>query len=83
MARWPSRRAGAVVDDRELRRSGPTYSIDTLRELHAPRRPGPSCYLLMGEDQAAAFTAGTWRRPHCLATLAVAPRGPAGPERPP
>ena len=48
-----------VVDARELQRAGATYTIDTLRELSA-EHPGAELFLVMGEDQAAAFT--TWRR---------------------
>jgi nicotinate-nucleotide adenylyltransferase len=59
---------GALVDDRELRRAGPTYSIDTLRELQA-QHPGAELYLLMGEDQAAGF--GRWRAWEEIARLAV------------
>lgn len=65
----------AQVDDRELRRSGPTYSVDTLRELQA-EHPGAELHLLMGEDQAAGF--GTWHRWQeigRLAVLCVAGRG--------
>ena len=66
---------GAVVDDRELRRAGPTYSIDTLRELHA-EHPGAGLVLLMGEDQAAGFAGWrAWKDVAQLATLAVAGRG--------
>lgn len=50
--------AGAVVDDRELRRAGPTYTIDTLHELRA-QYPGAELVLQIGADQAAAFH--TWR----------------------
>ncbi|MCH2136018.1 MAG: nicotinate-nicotinamide nucleotide adenylyltransferase [Phycisphaerales bacterium] len=46
------------IDERELRRSGPSYTIDTLLELQAedprPRR------LLIGSDQAMAFD--RWHR---------------------
>ncbi len=31
-----------VIDDRELRRPGPTYTIDTLRELKAEYPAGPA-----------------------------------------
>jgi nicotinate-nucleotide adenylyltransferase len=63
------------VDDRELRRSGPTYSIDTLRELHA-EHPSAQLFLLMGEDQAAGFTRWkSWEDIAQLAQLAVAGRG--------
>lgn len=50
---------GVVVDDRELRRDGPTYTIDTLAELRA-QYPGAALFLQIGADQAAAFH--TWRR---------------------
>lgn len=63
------------VDDRELRRSGPTYSVDTLRELQA-EHPGAQLHLLMGEDQAAGFTRWhAWQEIARLAVLAVAGRG--------
>jgi nicotinate-nucleotide adenylyltransferase len=67
---------GAAVDDRELNRTGPTYSIDTLRELRA-EHPGAALFLLMGEDQAAGFGSWhAWQDIAQLATLAVAQRGP-------
>jgi nicotinate-nucleotide adenylyltransferase len=63
------------VDDRELRRSGPTYSIDTLRELQA-EHPGAQLYLLMGEDQAASFARWhAWQDIARMAVLCVAGRG--------
>lgn len=66
---------GVKVDDRELRRTGPTYSIDTLRELQA-EHPGAQLYLVMGEDQAADFTRWrAWQDIARLAVLAVAGRG--------
>jgi nicotinate-nucleotide adenylyltransferase len=69
--------AGAVVDDRELRRSGPTYSIDTLRELRADH-PQAQLHLLMGEDQAAGFSRWhAWQEIAGCATLVVAQRGGA------
>src|SRR5690606_13094395 len=58
---------GALVDDREIRRPGPTYTVDTLREL-AREWPGASLHLLMGEDQAESFT--TWRDWQTIAQLA-------------
>ncbi len=68
---------GVVVDDRELRRAGPTYSIDTLRELRAAH-PQAELVLLMGEDQAAGFTRWrAWDAIADLARLAVARRGDA------
>jgi nicotinate-nucleotide adenylyltransferase len=65
------------VDDRELRRAGATYSIDTLREL-AREHPGAQLHLVMGEDQAAGFTRWhAWQDILQLAALAVAARGDA------
>ena len=69
---------GVVVDERELKREGPSYSIDTLRELRAGH-PGADLFLLMGEDQAAGF--GRWRAWQDIAALAelcVAERGDGG-----
>lgn len=64
-----------VVDDMELQRSGPTYSIDTLRELRAAH-PQAELVLLMGEDQAAGFTSwNAWQEVARLAVLGVAGRG--------
>ena len=63
------------VDDRELRRTGPTYSVETLRELQA-EHPGALLHLLMGEDQAAGFTRWqAWEEIADLAILCVAARG--------
>jgi nicotinate-nucleotide adenylyltransferase len=64
------------VDDRELRRSGPTYSVDTLRELQE-EHPGAQLHLLMGEDQAGSFSRWhAWQEIARLAILCVAGRGP-------
>lgn len=48
---------GVTVDDREIRRDGPTYTVDTLRELRA-QRPDATLALIIGEDQALALP--TW-----------------------
>lgn len=64
-----------LIDGRELRRAGPSYTIDTVHELQA-ERPGASLFLLIGEDQHQRLP--TWHRwPELLAavTLAVAHRG--------
>ena len=64
----------AVVDDREMRRAGPTYTVETLRELGA-ENPGAELFLVMGQDQADAFaTWRDWETIAALATLAVAGR---------
>ena len=57
-----------TVDDRELRRPGATYTIDTLRELRA-EQPAAQLYLVMGEDQAASF--GSWRDWAGIAEIAI------------
>ena len=58
----------SVVDDRELRRAGPTYTIDTLRELKA-EHPAAQLFLIMGEDQAGALT--QWREWQAILRIAV------------
>lgn len=45
------------VDAREVRRPGPTYTLDTLHELQA-ENPAAQLVLIMGADQAAALP--TW-----------------------
>lgn len=57
-----------VVDDRELRRPGPTYTIDTLRELKA-EHPSAQLFLVMGEDQATSLT--RWREWEAIIQLAI------------
>jgi nicotinate-nucleotide adenylyltransferase len=57
-----------VIDDRELRRQGPTYTIDTLRELQAEQR-GAQLFLVMGEDQALSLT--KWREWEAIVQLAI------------
>lgn len=64
-----------VVDDREIRRGGPTYTIDTLRELRREFRDA-QLFLVMGEDQARAFTSWhEWAEIVRIATLCIAHRG--------
>jgi nicotinate-nucleotide adenylyltransferase len=66
---------GFVVDDCEVTREGPTYTADTLRELHQ-RYPGDELFLLLGEDALADLP--FWHEPESLAenaTIVVAPRG--------
>ncbi len=62
------------IDERELHRAGPSYTIETLRELHA-ERPGTRWWLVIGQDQYARFdTWRDWREIVTLAGLAVAAR---------
>ncbi|MGN6525088.1 MAG: nicotinate (nicotinamide) nucleotide adenylyltransferase [Burkholderiaceae bacterium] len=62
------------IDERELRRAGPSYTVETLRELHA-ERPGTRWWLVVGQDQYGRFdTWRDWRGIVALAGLAVAAR---------
>ena len=47
------------VDDREVRRSGPTYTLDTLTELRAEFGPSPALLWILGSDQFRNLH--TWR----------------------
>lgn len=63
-----------VADDRELRRAGPSYTIDTLRSLRADFPDAP-LWLLLGSDAYAGFSA--WRDPQGIletANIAVLQR---------
>lgn len=51
--------AGFVLDDRELRRQGSSFMVDTLDELHA-ELPDATLCLIMGADAFAHFT--QWHR---------------------
>ena len=57
-----------VVDSRELERTGPSFTIDTLRELQA-ENPDAQLYLIMGADQFAAFR--QWHEWQAIAGLAI------------
>lgn len=62
------------ISDLEVRRDGPSYTADTLRELHA-RTPDSELYLIVGGDVAAGLPG--WHQPEqvlALARLAVAGR---------
>ena len=48
-----------AVDSREIDRHGPTYTVDTLREI-AQDFPHAKLFLCIGGDQAKSFT--TWHR---------------------
>lgn len=72
-----------VLSRIEIERGGPSYTIDTVRELHA-QRPGVRSYLVIGQDQYAGFhTWHGWQELLGLVTLAVANRAPNGPDAPP
>ncbi len=64
----------AVIDEREMLRQGPSYTIDSLKEL-LDAHPGAEFFVLMGADQALLFeTWKDWQQIARLAQLAVAPR---------
>jgi nicotinate-nucleotide adenylyltransferase len=59
----------------ELEREGPSYTVDTLRELRE-REPEAEFFLILGGDQALALP--SWHEPEAvleLATIAVFDRG--------
>ena len=58
---------GLHVDRRELERPGPSFTVDTLREL-AREQPGAELVLIMGADVARDF--GKWREPEEIRSLA-------------
>ena len=63
-----------VLDRVELRRSGPTFTLDTVRELVAAE-PGHQWFLILGQDQYASLhTWHDWRELLDLVTLAIANR---------
>jgi nicotinate-nucleotide adenylyltransferase len=64
-----------LADDRELKRGGTSYTVDTLREVHA-EFPDAEIVFLMGADSLVDFA--TWREPAEICRLAfvvVVPRG--------
>jgi nicotinate-nucleotide adenylyltransferase len=64
-----------VVDAQEILRTGPSYTVDTLRSMAAVK-PLADWYLIMGADQAAALmTWRDWQEILQLATVCVADRG--------
>lgn len=69
------------VDDRELKRDGPSYTVPTLESLRAELGSVPLC-LLVGSDSFASLpTWHQWQRLPALAHLVVM-RRPAAPGRP-
>ena len=63
------------VDDREIRREGATYTVDTLRELRAELDEDDDLFLLLGDDALADIP--NWKDPASLpdfAVMAVVPR---------
>jgi nicotinate-nucleotide adenylyltransferase len=69
------------VDPREVQRSGPSYTSETLDELRAGLQAGDELYFLLGED--ALEDLPHWHDADAIfnaATVAVAPRGEAAAE---
>jgi nicotinate-nucleotide adenylyltransferase len=68
------------VSDRELRRGGTSYTVETLTELRA-EDPQRELYLLIGGDSLAELP--TWRQPQRILELAIVAavnRGRAAPD---
>jgi nicotinate-nucleotide adenylyltransferase len=66
--------AGLGVDDREIRRGGLTYTVETLEEL-AKEQPDTDVVLIVGQDTANRI--GTWHRYEevlALSTLVIVNR---------
>jgi nicotinate-nucleotide adenylyltransferase len=59
--------SGFAVETAELDRPGPSYTVDTLRELRQ-REPGTELVLLLGADAAAELPA--WREAEQIPDLA-------------
>jgi len=57
---------GVVVDDRELRRAGPSFTVDTLAAM-AAEQPGRALYFLIGSDNLPLLP--TWRAPERILEL--------------
>ena len=65
---------GLWLDDRELLRSGPSYTVDTLRSLRSDMPETPLC-LIMGSDVFSSFDRWhEWQQIIEIAHLVVAPR---------
>ena len=63
-----------VLSRLETQRQGPSFTVDTVREL-AARHPGTSWHLVIGQDQYASFhTWHEWQALLGLVTLAIANR---------
>lgn len=63
-----------VLDRCELLRKGPSFTLDTVREMQA-RQPGNEWFLILGQDQYAGLhTWRDWRELLGRVTLAIANR---------
>ena len=57
-----------LVDEREIQRQGPSYTVETLRELQA-QFPQAQLYLLLGDDQRRALP--SWHQIEEIGRLAI------------
>ena len=73
-------RPGLEASDLEIRRPGPSYTVETLRELRAGLPPETGIVLLLGADALADFP--RWRSAELILRLSVvvAFRRPGFPE---
>jgi nicotinate-nucleotide adenylyltransferase len=64
-----------TIDMQEIERKGPTYTVDTLRQVRAEIGPQAALVFLMGADQLQGLaTWREWRKLFDLAHIAVAAR---------
>lgn len=66
--------AGMVVDDRELRRSSPSYTLETLRELRREQGERPLCFGLGADAFSGLHRWYRWRELTDFAHLVVLER---------
>lgn len=59
---------GVVVDARELRRAGPSFTVDTLAEI-ATEEPGRPLFFVIGSDNLPLLP--TWHDHHRLLSMAT------------
>ena len=71
-----------VMDDRETRRAGPSYTVDSLSELSF-EHPQAQWFLIIGEDQAQSFEGWRdWQKIVAMAQVVVAARATGDPVGP-
>jgi nicotinate-nucleotide adenylyltransferase len=72
---FAAHRLPVVIDTREIARTTPTYTVETLRELRAELGPETSIVFLMGADQLQNLDSWRdWRLLFTLANFGVAAR---------
>ena len=59
---------GIRAGDQEIRRGGPTFTVDTLEETLA-EQPSAEIFLIVGDDTASRID--TWHRSHDIARLST------------